>query len=79
MTAVLDTNSVISFIQSDPHSRTERVPERVEYLLERLGQDGTSVVIPPPVLAELLLYANADDRAVRTERSCPDAPTTYRV
>lgn len=67
MTAVLDTNILICFIQPDPPSRTERVPERVEYLLQRLDQDGASVVIPAPVLAELLLYANADEGAVRAE------------
>lgn len=67
MTAVLDTNILICFIQPDPPSRTERVPERVKYLLQRLDEDGISVVIPAPVLAELLLYADADERAVRAE------------
>lgn len=67
MTAVFDTNILICFLQPDPPSRTERVSERVEYLLRRLDEDGASVVIPTPVLAELPLYADADERAVRAE------------
>lgn len=67
MKAILDTNMLICFLHPDAPSRTERTAERVTYLLQRLDETRVDIVVPAPVLAELLLYTNADEGVVESE------------
>lgn len=67
MTAILDTNMLICFLQPDAPSRTERTAERVTYLLRRLDEIRVDIVVLAPVLAELFLYSNSDAGVIESE------------
>jgi len=43
-----------------PPSGVARAKDRIEYLLETLRDNGETVIIPTPVLAEFLVFAGAD-------------------
>lgn len=61
MTAIFDTNIIVYLVQPDAPSSTERVTERVVQLIDELAAMKASIIIPAPVLAELLSYADGGD------------------
>lgn len=67
MTAIFDTNIVVYLVQPDAPFSTDRVTERVLHRVKELGEKNTRVVIPAPVLAELLSYVDADEGTVQAE------------
>lgn len=78
---VFDTNFLVLLMQEDPppvvHPETKaevaNVRERIEYLIERLHKTRTKIIIPTPVLAELLIRF-----ADRTEEIVDVLRQTYR-
>ena len=54
MTAIFDTNIIVYLVQPDAPSNTERVTERVVQLIDELADMKASIIIPAPVLAELV-------------------------
>lgn len=67
MTAIFDTNIIIYLVQPDAPSGTERVAERVVHLVDQLSEMNARIIIPAPVLAELLSFADADEGMIQAE------------
>jgi len=67
MTAIFDTNTIVHLVHPDAPSSTDQVIARVFHLVEKLGKMNATVVIPAPVLAELLLFSNADESMIQAE------------
>jgi predicted nucleic acid-binding protein len=69
--ALLDTTTLLLLIDPtakppiDPKTRkpVERCKERLEHLTETLSQAGTKIVIPTPVLAEILVCAGSSAKS----------------
>lgn len=62
---VLDSTTILLFIQPDASAPLDpntdlpvhRANERIEYLIQRLDEAGTTVIIPTPVLSEILVHS----------------------
>jgi hypothetical protein len=69
--AMLDTTTLLLLIDPsakpplDPNTRkpVERCKERLEHLTETLSQAGTKILIPTPVLAEVLVCAGSSAKS----------------
>lgn len=75
MMVVFDSNMLLLLIRPDAGTPKDSkgVPithavERVEGLIAQLSRDKTKIVIPTPVLAEVLVRSTAEARAVYVER-----------
>ena len=72
---LLDTTTLLLLIEPtakpplDPQTKkpVEKCKERLEYLIETLSQAGTKIVIPTPVLAEVLVGAGSARGAYLSE------------
>lgn len=84
MTVVFDTNLAIMLVRPDAMVAKDangvmisHAKERVDGLLAQLAADKTKIVIPTPVLAEVLVRSDADERAALIARFTRSA--SFRV
>ena len=71
MTVVFDTNLAIMLIRPDAMVARDangvmisHAKERVDGLLAQLAADRTKIVVPTPVLAEVLVRSDEDEREI---------------
>lgn len=84
MTVVFDTNLAIMLVRPDAMVARDangvmisHAKERVDGLLAQLASEKTKIVIPTPVLAEVLVRSDADERAALIARFTRSA--SFRV
>lgn len=84
MTVVFDTNLAIMLVRPDAMAAKDtngvmvsHAKERVDGLLAQLAADKTKIVIPTPVLAEMLVRSDEDERAALIARFARSA--SFRV
>src|ERR1700677_2641031 len=54
---IFDASVLMFVFDATTPSSVDHAKERVEYLIERLSEDGEKIVIPTPALSECLVYA----------------------
>ncbi len=54
---VFDTSILLFVLDENTSASVSRAKERVDYLIDRLSEDGERIVIPTPALSECLVHA----------------------
>ena len=56
---VFDSAVLLLFVDPNAKSDIDQAAKRIEYLIETLTADGERIIIPTPVLSEILVHAGA--------------------
>ncbi len=63
---VFDTSILLFILDENTPASVLRAKERVEYLIDRLSDDGERIIIPTPALSECLIHAGPAGSAYLT-------------